>query len=125
MLTVNGSVLEEERSLSTPEWSPDSQRIAYAGRVADKPALMVRRSDGTHAKRLYLPLLFTNTPVPLTGKRFAWSPDSKRLAFVCGTPGPQSEKASGDPVVITRYLYKPDLEEGKDRFNDNQRCIFS
>ena len=29
--------------------------------------------------------------------------------------------ASGDPMVITRYLYKPDASEGLTRFNDNRR----
>ena len=29
--------------------------------------------------------------------------------------------AGGDPVVITRYLYKPAASEGLTRFNDNRR----
>jgi len=55
------------------------------------------------------------------GKRFAWSPDSKRLAFVHAVPGPETAEAAGDPVVITRYLYKPDADEGMTHFNDNRR----
>ena len=51
----------------------------------------------------------------------SWSPDGKRLAFVSATPGPETADASGDPVVITRYLYKPDAAEGMTRFNDNRR----
>lgn len=31
----------------------------------------------------------------------------------------ETEEASGDPVVISRYLYKPDLEEETTHFNDN------
>jgi len=37
-----------------------------------------------------------------------WSPDGKQLAFISSTPGPEAAEAAGDPVVITRYLYKPD-----------------
>ena len=37
------------------------------------------------------------------------------------TPGPEEKAATGDPVVITRYLYKPDYWEGNTRFNDNRR----
>jgi dipeptidyl aminopeptidase/acylaminoacyl peptidase len=106
---------------SAPEWSPDSKWIAYQGRAAKKPALMIAKPNGTGVRILLSPLLGTNTPLPLAGKRFAWSPDSKRLAFICAKPGPETVAASADPVVITRYLYKPDLEEGLQRFNDCRR----
>ena len=36
-------------------------------------------------------------------------------------PGPETADATGDPIVITRYLYKPDAAEGNTRFNDNRR----
>ena len=36
-------------------------------------------------------------------------------------PGPESADATGDPVVITRYLYKPTATEGDSHFNDNKR----
>ena len=36
-------------------------------------------------------------------------------------PGPETADATGDPIVITRYLYKPDAGEGNTRFNDNRR----
>ena len=111
----------EKDPSSAPEWSPDGTWIAYQGRVAEKPVLMIARPDGTDARVLFSPLQNTNSPLPLTGKRFAWSPDNKSLAFVSGVPGPETEEASGDPVVITRYLYKPDLEEGTTHFNDNRR----
>ena len=34
-----------------------------------------------------------------------WSPDSRQIAFVSSTAGPEQD-ANGDPMVITRYLYK-------------------
>src|SRR5207244_5292964 len=63
----------------------------------------------------------TNSPLPGTGKDFTWSSDGKQLAFISSTPGAEAAEASGDPMVITRYLYKPDAGEGMTHFNDNQR----
>lgn len=105
---------------SNPEWSPDGQWIAYDGKVGDKSGLIVARADGSNAKFL-APLQGTNSPLPSTGKSIAWSPDGKRIAFVTSVPGPETQNATGDPVVITRYLYKPDDSEGFTRFNDNRR----
>src|SRR5262249_42934510 len=48
-------------------------------------------------------------------------PDGSRIAFVSARPGPEEADATGDPIVITRYLYKPDASEGMTRFNDNRR----
>jgi len=105
---------------SNPEWSPDGQWLAYDGKLGDKSGLIVARADGSNA-RFLAPLHWTNSPLPSTGKSIAWSPDGKRIAFVTSVPGPETQNATGDPVVITRYLYKPDDSEGFTRFNDNRR----
>ena len=110
----------EKDSSSNLEWSPDSQWIAYDGKLGDKSGLIIARPDGSNAKFLS-PLQGTNNPLPSTGKSIAWSPDSKRIAFVTSVPGPETQGATGDPIVITRYLYKPDDSEGFTRFNDNRR----
>jgi dipeptidyl aminopeptidase/acylaminoacyl peptidase len=111
---------DEKAASGNPQWSPDGQSIAYRGRVGDKAGLIVSRADGSGARWL-ADLSDTNSPLPTTGKTIAWAPDGKRVAFVSATPGPEAADAAGDPMVITRYLYKPDADEGMTRFNDNRR----
>ena len=81
---------------------------------------MIAHPDGSDTTVLTA-LAGTNSPLPERGKDVAWSPDGKQIAFVSSTPGEGAVEASGDPMVITRYLYKPDYTEGMTRFNDNQR----
>ena len=101
-------------------WSPDGKWIAFSGHQADKSGLFVVRPDGSEVTFL-AEARGTNSPLPGTGNDFSWSPDGKQIAFVSSTPDPRAAEASGDPMVITRYLYKPDAGEGMTRFNDNQR----
>src|SRR5262249_26758041 len=109
-----------QETSSNPEWSPDGQWIAYQGHAGGKSGLIVSKPDGASPKFL-AEVKGTNSPLPTTGKKFCWSPDSKRIAFVNAVPGPETAEASGDPIVIRRYLYKPDADEGMTRFNDNRR----
>jgi dipeptidyl aminopeptidase/acylaminoacyl peptidase len=103
-----------------PEWSPDGKWIAYSGRLGDQAGLIVARPDGSGKKYLG-PLDGTNAPLPTTGKNVAWAPDSAKIAYVSAQPGPETADATGDPIVITRYLYKPTASEGNSHFNDNKR----
>jgi dipeptidyl aminopeptidase/acylaminoacyl peptidase len=101
-------------------WSPDSKWIAFSGHQGDKGGLFVVRPDGSEVT-FVAEVHGTNSPLPGVGNDISWSPDSKQIAFVSSTPDPRAAEASGDPMVITRYLYKPDAGEGMTRFNDNQR----
>ena len=109
-----------QEASGNPEWSPDGQWIAYDGAVGGKRGLVVAHPDASGA-RFLAEVQGTNSPEPYQGRSIAWSPDSKRIAFVSSEPGPETKEATGDPVVITRYLYKPDFWEGNSHFNDNRR----
>ena len=105
---------------SSPRWSADGKAIAYFGREGDKSGVVVSAPDGSNP--VFIAAVDgTNHPLPGAGDRLAWSPDGKRIAFVSAVAGPETKEATGDPVVITRYLYKPTAGEGLTRFNDNKR----
>ena len=104
---------------SSPRWSPDGQWIAFMGRVGDSSGVAVARADGSGI-RFIAAVSGTNHVLPSTGERLAWSPDGTRLAFVSSQAGPEQD-ANGDPMVITRYSYKPTASEGLTRFDDNRR----
>ena len=102
-------------------WSPDGRSIAFHGKVGTgKAGLYVCNADGS-SPRFLAEIDGTNSPLQIVGSTTAWSPDSKQIAFVSATPGPETKDATGDPIVITRYLYKPEAPEGLSHFNDNKR----
>lgn len=101
-------------------WSPDGKLIAFTGRMDGKSGLHVANADGTLI-RFLTEVTDTNSPLTFEGSSLDWSPDGKQIAFVSTVPGPETKDATGDPIVITRYLYKPDAGEGNTRFNDNRR----
>jgi dipeptidyl aminopeptidase/acylaminoacyl peptidase len=102
-------------------WSPDGKWLAFQGRVGEKHGLLLARPDGSEVTTLVEKVEGTNSPLPGGGQDVTWSPDGKQIAFISSTPDERAAEASGDPMVITRYLYKPDAGEGMTRFNDNQR----
>jgi len=101
-------------------WSPDGKSLAFTGRVDDESGLIVQRLDGSPALALGR-VITTNHPLPSVGNLLTWSPGSSRVAIANGVPGPEGAEADGDPMVITRYLFKPGASEGLTRFNDNRR----
>jgi dipeptidyl aminopeptidase/acylaminoacyl peptidase len=110
---------EKDRG-SGPVWSPDGKVLAFLGKQGEKHGLMIAKADGSDVTELVSPG-GSNSPLPGTGNQISWSPDGKQIAYISSTPDDRAAEASGDPVVITRYLYKPDAGEGMTRFNDNRR----
>ena len=114
LATGNTARLGSDReAASGPRWSRDGRQIAYFGREDSGAGVIVSRPDGSGAE-LLAPVEGTNHPLPSDGERLAWSPDGTQIAFISATPGPETENANGDPMVITRYLYKPTASEGLD-----------
>ncbi len=117
---TSGRLGGEKEASSNPLWSPDGKWLSYSGGEGDQSGLWVAHADGSGATFL-APTSGTNSPLPSQGESVSWSPDSQQIAFVSSTPGPETAEASGDPMVITRYLYKPTAGEGLSHFNDNRR----
>jgi dipeptidyl aminopeptidase/acylaminoacyl peptidase len=116
---ASGTAVQLENGAGA-RWSPDGQSIAFFGRSGEGAGLMVTNRRGEGA-RFMAPVGSTNHPLPSAGEGLAWSPDGKQIAYVSAVDGPESKDAAGDPMVITRYLYKPTAAEGLTRFNDNKR----
>jgi dipeptidyl aminopeptidase/acylaminoacyl peptidase len=115
----------EKEATSHPRWSPDGKMIAFIGGQEEKTGLMYAQADGSGETFLTL-MGSTNSPLPGQRETFTWSPDSKTIGYVSAAPGPETQEANGDPMVITRYLYKPTAGEGLTHFNDNKRLhLFS
>jgi dipeptidyl aminopeptidase/acylaminoacyl peptidase len=103
-----------------PRWSPDGRRIAFEGMTAAGSGLHLVDADGSHVT-FVAAVLGTNQPLPHTGESLAWSFDGRQIAFVSAVAEARPP-AAADPIVITRYLYKPPAAGvGDARFEDERR----
>ena len=101
-------------------WSPDGTKVALLGAHDNRFGLVVTDATGG-SEVLVADVNGTNHPLPSSGEQLAWAPDSRSIAYISSVEGPEDGEATGDPVVIRRYLYKPTASEGNTRFNDNRR----
>jgi Tol biopolymer transport system component len=98
-------------------WSPDGASLAYRCVRPEGSGVCLAQGDGSGASFL-APVTDTNHPLPAVGETLAWSPDSRRIAFLSATAGPEGPSpGDADPVVITATLQA----RHRPRFNDNRR----
>jgi dipeptidyl aminopeptidase/acylaminoacyl peptidase len=108
-------LLPADWSASNPRWSPDSKRIAFLS-TRDGQAGIYVVSLNERQPRMVAALREVSFFITYAGESFAWSPDSRRIAFISAsedeaeavvTSGstPKSEKPN-DPRVIDRIQYK-------------------
>ncbi|MCA1629559.1 MAG: hypothetical protein LC774_04160 [Acidobacteria bacterium] len=102
---------------SRPRWSPDGRFVAFLGSRSEQAGVWAVSAAGEPAApRLVAPVRSTNFHIAYAGESFAWSPDSRRIAYVSATEEQvvpqvadksyQREDSSADPRVIDRIQYK-------------------
>jgi dipeptidyl aminopeptidase/acylaminoacyl peptidase len=78
---VTRQLTNSKKSSTSPAWSPDGARIAFASDRSDKRQLYVINPTGGEAEAL---TTSENNPDGL--ESFAWSPDGKSIAFTATEP---------------------------------------
>ncbi len=102
---------------SNPRWSPDGSSIAFLSGHDDQDGLWVVKLDKPEP-RFIAAIQSTNFFITYAGEPFAWSPDSKRIAYI-------SAKAEGPepPPVTTRRANDPRDPRGREPRPDDPRVI--
>lgn len=108
---------------SNPRWSPDGTKIAFLTDREDQRGLWTVNLD-KREPRFVASLENTNSFITYAGESLAWSPDSKRIAYISATEESsdphfalvQGAEASDDPRVIDRIQYK-----SRTSFSDHRR----
>ena len=102
---------------SNPRWSPDSSMVAFFSNREGATGIWIV-SPTRREPRFVASVESTNFFITYAGEALAWSPDSKRLAYVSATvevPEDDSNR-DHDPRVINRIQYK-----SRTSFSDDKR----
>lgn len=90
------AILRAGESWDTPAWSPDSRRLAVAGRDVSGGAAYVVGMDGRQAVRI--------ADAPDSLWRPVWSPDGRRIALMSGALNSASLRVANGDGSATRYI---------------------
>ncbi len=104
---------------SNPRWSPDGKIVAFLANHEDQKGIWIVALD-RRQPHFVAQLRDTNFFITYAGESFAWSPDSKSLAYISATDESNTiEEAAAkhdDPRVINRIQYK-----SRTSFSDHSR----
>ena len=89
---------------SNPRWSPDSKSIAFISTHDGQRGIWVT-TPSRQLPRFITTVRDTNFFITYAGQSFAWSPDSRMIAFVSASEE-AGDKGGDDPQVIDRIQYK-------------------
>ena len=95
---------------ANPRWSPDGKNIAFLATHEGQHGIWVSGPD-RRIPRLIAAVRDTNFFITYAGESFAWSPDSRAIAYVSASEDPDRDSLDGsprsdDPRVIDRLQYK-------------------
>jgi dipeptidyl aminopeptidase/acylaminoacyl peptidase len=111
-------ILSGDWNVSRPRWSPDSRRLAFFAARGEQSGIWVMSPrERQQQPRFVAAVRSTNFHLPYAGESFAWSPDSRRLAFIHATDEAQDNAATtsatseararrDDPRIVSRIQYK-------------------
>ena len=111
------SLLPSDWNASNPRWSPDNTQIAFLATHSNVSCIwVVNPSQTPPAPQCVARVEQTNFFITYAGEPFAWSPDSKRIAYVSAERLETPDANDADPRVIDRLQYK-----SRTAFSDNKR----
>src|SRR5947207_755183 len=95
---------------STPRWSPDGKTIAFISTHEGQHGIWISGPERS-IPRFVAPVRETNFFITYAGESFAWSPDSKMIAYVSAGEEPEQysvnpSSVNDDPRVVDRIQYK-------------------